>query len=628
MPPKFKQYPPGTGITERQGGGKGLESFRNPSDFEEAGFGRPWVPPTKVQPPYKIHYHKYGKDVPQMIDLDHLEKQYVELKALQPTKEHEAYNPFQISGLQLYNPIYSQFFELNKNNVQRISLNHPRHMSTLTTVYDTKVSKPIEKPVFIKYSPLLNPVRYMIGKYSSQHDKIENLPGLNADGSNVIHSLASHNNTSYVDGFFSYLTSVLLNHHGFLHGVDYYGSYLGVQKIFKTCVTDDLDYLRNSDYFQEHIGKLFYLEIDDETDDMYKSAGSRGNKQKLSILDSTDSLLEDTIDLSLLEPTEDDALAEQVQADGLDPVYENPITKSDDSDEDNGDDDSSNSNLNYSSEEEDEEENGSEDQDTGSGSDWETDESILSEPDDEIYGYIHNFPMQMICLEKCEGTLDELFEKRKIDEKTGAAALFQVIMMLLAYQKAFKFTHNDLHTNNIMWVSTELEHLTYRFSGKVYRVPTYGKIFKLIDFGRAIYKFQDKQFCSDSFAPGGDAATQYNFEPFFNSNKPRLDPNFSFDLCRLGSSIFDFLMDENTPVSKMDELQKTIHRWCLDDNKKNVLYKKNGEERYPNFKLYKMIARTVHQHTPEAQLEFPFFKQFLSKGKGDIMMDLDGLPNY
>ena len=87
-------------------------------------------------------------------------------------------------------------------------------------------------------------------------------------------------------------------------------------------------------------------------------------------------------------------------------------------------------------------------------------------------------------------------------------------------------------------------------------------------------------------------------------------------------------MDENTPVSKMDELQKTIHRWCLDDNKKNVLYKKNGEERYPNFKLYKMIARTVHQHTPEAQLEFPFFKQFLSKGKGDIMMDLDGLPNY
>ena len=33
--------------------------------------------------------------------------------------------------------------------------------------------------------------------------------------------------------------------------------------------------------------------------------------------------------------------------------------------------------------------------------------------------------------------------------------------------------------------------------------------------------------------------------------------------------------------------------------KKNILYKKNGDERYPDFKLYKMIARTVHNHTPE-----------------------------
>jgi hypothetical protein len=40
-----------TGITERRGGVwksegfpmKGLESFRNPPDFEEAGFGRPRV---------------------------------------------------------------------------------------------------------------------------------------------------------------------------------------------------------------------------------------------------------------------------------------------------------------------------------------------------------------------------------------------------------------------------------------------------------------------------------------------------------------------------------------------------------------------------------------------------------
>ena len=42
---------------------------------------------------------------------------------------------------------------------------------------------------------------------------------------------------------------------------------------------------------------------------------------------------------------------------------------------------------------------------------------------------------------------------------------------------------------------------------------------------------------------------------------------------------------------------------------KNILYKKNGEERYPNFKLYKMIARTVHNKTPDDQLNTDIFKQ-------------------
>ena len=151
----------------------------------------------------------------------------------------------------------------------------------------------------------------------------------------------------------------------------------------------------------------------------------------------------------------------------------------------------------------------------------------------------------------------------------------------------------------------------------------------LIDFGRSIYKFNGNTICSDSFAPGGDAATQYNCEPFFDNTKPVLEPNYSFDLCRLGCSIYDFIIPDDEDYSKYDELQKTIHRWCLDDRGKNVLYKRNGDERYPNFKLYKMAARTVHEHTPQAQLKYPFFKQFKSssdKNAAVKCMDIDKLP--
>ena len=202
-------------------------------------------------------------------------------------------------------------------------------------------------------------------------------------------------------------------------------------------------------------------------------------------------------------------------------------------------------------------------------------------------------------------------------------------MSLLTYQKAFQFTHNDLHTNNIVYKETDEEYVYYKYNNKYYKIPTYGKIYKIIDFGRSIYKYQGKIFCSDSFAQGGDAATQYNCEPFYNKNKPRIEPNMSFDLCRLGCSIYDFIIDEEE-YEDMDELQKTIHRWCTDDNELNVLYKKNGNERYPNFKLYKMIARTVHKHTPEKQLEFDFFNQYMVNeiDSDVIVMDIDKIENY
>jgi hypothetical protein len=115
-----------------------------------------------------------------------------------------------------------------------------------------------------------------------------------------------------------------------------------------------------------------------------------------------------------------------------------------------------------------------------------------------------------------------------------------------------------------------------------------------------------------------------------DEDKPRIDPNYSFDLCRLGCSIYDFIIDDDENEDEYDELQKTIVRWCLDDNGKNVLYKKNGEERYPNFKLYKMIARTVHHHTPQEQLNFTLFSQYETNVvlNSESIMDIDLLPDY
>ena len=239
---------------------------------------------------------------------------------------------------------------------------------------------------------------------------------------------------------------------------------------------------------------------------------------------------------------------------------------------------------------------------------------------------IKKFPVQIICLEKMEDTLDSLLddnddeesddEKESLSNKEWASCLFQIIMILVTYQKVFDFTHNDLHTNNIMFQKTDRKFMNYKFNDTYYRVPTYGRIYKIIDFGRAIYSFNGKTICSDSYHPKGDAATQYNFEPFFNEKKPRLKPNKSFDLCRLACSLYDFFVDDVENENKIkNPLAKLIIKWTKDDKGRNILYKNNGEERYPDFKLYKMIVRTVHNHIPENELSNPLFSSYKSSKK-------------
>ena len=79
----------------------------------------------------------------------------------------------------------------------------------------------------------------------------------------------------------------------------------------------------------------------------------------------------------------------------------------------------------------------------------------------------------------------------------------------------------------------------------------------------------------------------------------------------------------------MSSIQKTIFRWCKDDTGRNILYKRNGEERYPNFKLYKMISRTSHAHTPENKLKYPMFSKFKSNAKKpNYCINIDNLPKY
>jgi len=215
-----------------------------------------------------------------------------------------------------------------------------------------------------------------------------------------------------------------------------------------------------------------------------------------------------------------------------------------------------------------------------------------------------------------------------ISKAEWSAILMQIVMTLIVYQEKFYCIHNDLHNANVMYIETDKSFLYYKYNDKHYKVPTFGKIWKIIDFGRAIYKFKGNVIFSDSFSPSGDASSQYNCEPYFNPNKKVVAPNFNFDLCRLACSLYDYLEEEE----ELEPIFDLINDWLKDYKGRNVLYKKNGDERYPEFKLYKMISRTVTNNLPKNQLERPIFSQYCVSKKNikkkQSIMNIDEIPEY
>jgi len=543
-----------------------------------------------------------------------------------------------LSNVQNYIPIYNRFFILNESNYNSINLNHDNYLVDIKNnvlenkniyncvVQNINTNKKIKKHIFFKMAPLLDPFKFLIGKYNINDPSLYSLPSFSSKMGTVNPKILDTNNSAYIDGFFSFLSSLLIKKYNFINGVDYYGSFLAIKKDFKINIVDDLEYLCKSDFFNKNQNKLFKLDDysflfenmnQNETKTLQPiKIHKNDNSQTLSVISIDDNLFENIFDDSVedvihltLTDLKDSSLELVDITSSLDFSYSKNINIStiksnstcssrtshtdDDNDEtcDNCSNDSNDSN-------------------------WEDveDSSYGSYQEQCIYATLKEFPVQVICMDNCEDTFDNLIINNELTNEEWFSALMQIIMILITYQKVFSFTHNDLHTNNVMYNKTDIQYIYYFYKKKYYKVPTFGRIFKIIDFGRAIYKFDGKLFCSDCFQPGADAATQYNIEPYFNNKKPRLEPNNSFDLCRLACSIFDYViddLDEITDLDKCEPIVKIIFEWCLDDNGINILYKNNGVERYPDFKLYKMISRCVHNHTPQAQLERPEFNNYL-----------------
>lgn len=459
----------------------------------------------------------------------------------------------------------------------------------------------VQQSVFVKRIHLLDPIAAMGGEYIWPEEGA--LPAPSDLWKTALAKINDPLNEAYVDALFAKCAHNLVEHKISPHWLHCYGTYTARAEKYVYNISDDYDSLKARPWWRRNQkAGLFSLVKDEshaETEAAFFTEGiSEIDTADFCDLETSFNLENNTSAVSDKEPVleEDEPIQLSKPRISLKPMAKTGDTSSDE------------------------------------------EESYYSEEEIQQYVEFKNFPVQVTLLERAEGTMDELLEDEddedadmvKTKEERWAAWLFQVIAALSTAQYYYGFVHNDLHTNNVMWSSTDNSHIYYRIhKGKdawIYKVPTFGRIMKIIDFGRASYHLPDPAgfFISDAFYPGNDAATQYNCDPFYDSaDGKKVEPNPSFDLCRLSVSLLDGLYPDRpaaaSPIKIMNKegtkvYTETVSKvynmlwgWLLDDTSKNVLISPDGEERYPDFDLYRAIAEEVHHAVPSKQIENALF---------------------
>ena len=491
-------------------------------------------------------------------------------------------------------------------------------------------------PIWLRPMHLVEPLNYLEGDYVLPSDGA--LPASRGPWQRTLRKINDPYNEAYTDAVFACMASRLVETGRSPHWCRFYGTVNGRIAEYRYNITEDMEDIEDEKWFHDGLKKgLFSMIVEDIDNPSVASAflpargsptreamdGDAGSSHdSISIAESLESgaghgvsAVDTAGELEEGEPELSDEKAEVHQ-----PRVR--IGASRRSGSDNGDGDS--------------------------------DESSY---DGLIYKAVFkDFPAQVTVIERCDGTMDDLMEA-EIDEEATAdmrdtkeqrwtAWIFQVVAALAVAQQSYDFVHNDLHTNNVMWCGTGETHLYYHVTGgaggdRYYKVPTYGRIFKIIDFGRATFRpptlGDNHLWMPDAYAPGADAGGQYNCAPYFEQGKPKVQPNRSFDLCRLAVAILDTLWDEEpataTPSKVLTRepgrvqhettspLWNLLWLWLTDKDGKNVLRDPEDNERYPEFDLYCAIARDVHNAVPAQQLTLPLFDTAFRCRRKDVPAD-------
>lgn len=142
-----------------------------------------------------------------------------------------------------------------------------------------------------------------------------------------------------------------------------------------------------------------------------------------------------------------------------------------------------------------------------------------------------SIPGSFLILERLNG---KNYKYTDYNQEQNLSISLQLIFALLCAYQAFKFTHNDLHQNNIVIVKTKLNVVSYNLYGKTFYIPTYGVIPVIIDYGRVYINYDNKSFGA---ALNSSREVEYFANTGFYIDRPNIAKDLAFPLTFFGNKV-------------------------------------------------------------------------------------------
>jgi hypothetical protein len=225
---------------------------------------------------------------------------------------------------------------------------------------------------------------------------------------------------------------------------------------------------------------------------------------------------------------------------------------------------------------------------------------------DDDFTLIHpTMPVLIILQEKLDVLFDEMYTesleqflsdtnfpklktiRNQIFDYKMTSWVLQLLFALKSANDSINFVHNDLHIHNVMGKKTDKTYINIKYNNDaVYKIPTFGYIIKVIDFGRSTYSVNGLDVINDAFDKDSEAGDQYK----------NCTPSSAFDLSRFACSFFEDLEEEEVETVLKTNIGRIMHSWIFADDGTNLL-------EIEGFDLYIKIAENFRIKTPQHQID-------------------------